>query len=159
MDRNLVFRVQDTPDTLQTFYLYVADSGQRDRTAPSLLYSSTWRYCKEWDDAIDVWGVGHYGCYPPTPETGESQEPITSIRIEAARDGVEDFCYLQQLQKLAEKTGDPAAQALLTEFLRFSEIPNAGGRYSSANLNDPDRMLALRIEMGYAIERLTEMKK
>ncbi len=250
------------------FVLYISDEPHFDETPiavqmqalcamihevdPAIrIYSSTWRYCKEWDDAIDVWGVGHYGCYPPaemqrqrtlnnaiwfttdgqmctdtpllavermlphyafkynadayefwgvswytynpweygwhsyinqsstpgehyfvrypdgdgyliyppTPQTGESQEPITSIRIEAARDGVEDFCYLQQLQKLAEKTGDPAAQALLTEFLSFSEIPNAGGRYSSANLSDPDRMLALRIKMGDAIERLTDRKK
>ena len=28
------------------------------------IYSSTWRHCPEWNDSIDVWGVGHYGCFP-----------------------------------------------------------------------------------------------
>ncbi len=28
------------------------------------IYSSTWRYYPAWDDALDVWGVGQYGCFP-----------------------------------------------------------------------------------------------
>ncbi|MCX7819946.1 MAG: DUF4091 domain-containing protein [Kiritimatiellae bacterium] len=28
------------------------------------IYSSTWRHCAAWDDALDVWGVGQYGCFP-----------------------------------------------------------------------------------------------
>ncbi|MDD2598007.1 MAG: DUF4091 domain-containing protein [Kiritimatiellae bacterium] len=210
------------------------------------IYSSTWRHCEGWDDAIDVWGVGHYGCfaveemqrqrklnneiwfttdgqmctdtpllavermlphyafkynadayefwgvswytynpwefgwhsyinqsstpgehyfvrypngdgyliYPPMAELGESREPVTSIRIEAARDGVEDFCYLKLLQELADRHNDQVARKVLEEFLSFSKIPNAGGRYSSANLSDPERMIQLRVEMGAAIERL-----
>jgi hypothetical protein len=86
---------------------------------------------------------------------GDSKEPVTSIRIEAARDGVEDFCYLKQLQSLADKHQDQDAKNLLEEFLSFSEIPNAGGRYSSANLSDPDRMMQLRVQIGNTIERLT----
>ncbi len=27
------------------------------------IYSSTWRHCPAWDDALDVWGVGQYGCF------------------------------------------------------------------------------------------------
>jgi hypothetical protein len=211
------------------------------------IYSSTWRYCEDWDDAIDVWGVGHYGCYPvdemkrqrernnevwfttdgqmctdtpllatermlphyafkynadayefwgvswytynpweygwhsyirqsstpgeyyhvrypdgdgyliypPTPDMGVSKEPITSIRIEAARDGVEDWCYLKQLQTLAEKNNDDAARDLLQEFLSFSEIPNAGGRYAGRNLSDPERLMELRIGMGELIEKFS----
>jgi len=210
------------------------------------IYSSTWRYCKEWDDSIDVWGVGHYGSfpveemrrqekrnkeiwfttdgqmctdtpllatermlphyafkynadayefwgvswytynpweygwhsyirqsstpgdyyhvrypdgdgylvYPPTPEMGTGKEPVTSIRIEAARDGVEDHCYLKQLQALAQKKGDSAALKLMEDFLSFCDIPNAGGRYASRNLSDPDRLMQLRIELGNAIVRL-----
>lgn len=211
------------------------------------IYSSTWRHCPEWDNSIDVWGVGHYGCfpvdemhrqkmigneiwfttdgqmctdtpllatermlphyafkydadayefwgvswythnpwkfgwhsyirqsstpgeyysvrypdgdgyliYPPVPEMGNSQEPITSIRIEAARDGVEDWCYLQKLKTLAIQKKDTEALALLDEFLSFCEIPNAGGRYTGRNLSGPDRLMQLRIEMGATIERLS----
>ena len=33
-----------------------------DREIP--IYSSTWRHCAAWDDALDLWGVGQYGCFP-----------------------------------------------------------------------------------------------
>ncbi|MCL2623621.1 MAG: carbohydrate binding domain-containing protein [Planctomycetaceae bacterium] len=29
------------------------------------IYSSTWNHVPEWDDAIDVWGISHYGLVPP----------------------------------------------------------------------------------------------
>ncbi|MCX7888051.1 MAG: hypothetical protein N3B01_12465, partial [Verrucomicrobiae bacterium] len=32
-----------------------------DRTIP--IYSSTWRYCPQWEESLDVWGVGQYGCF------------------------------------------------------------------------------------------------
>ena len=28
------------------------------------IYSSTWRHCPDWDESLDVWGVGAYGCFP-----------------------------------------------------------------------------------------------
>jgi hypothetical protein len=33
-----------------------------DSTLP--IYSSTWRHCSAWDDALDLWGIGQYGCFP-----------------------------------------------------------------------------------------------
>jgi hypothetical protein len=33
-----------------------------DATIP--IYSSTWRHCAAWDDSLDLWGVGQYGCFP-----------------------------------------------------------------------------------------------
>jgi hypothetical protein len=33
-----------------------------DRTIP--IYSSTWRHCAAWDDSLDLWGIGQYGCFP-----------------------------------------------------------------------------------------------
>ena len=33
-----------------------------DRTIP--IYSSTWRHCPAWDDSLDLWGIGQYGCFP-----------------------------------------------------------------------------------------------
>jgi len=28
------------------------------------IYSSTWRHETAWDDSLDLWGVGQYGCFP-----------------------------------------------------------------------------------------------
>jgi hypothetical protein len=28
------------------------------------VYSSTWRHCPPWDDSLDIWGIGQYGCFP-----------------------------------------------------------------------------------------------
>ncbi len=28
------------------------------------IYSSTWRHCAAWDDSLDLWGIGQYGCFP-----------------------------------------------------------------------------------------------
>ena len=28
------------------------------------VYVSTWRHCAEWEECLDVWGVGAYGCFP-----------------------------------------------------------------------------------------------
>lgn len=33
-----------------------------DSTIP--IYSSTWRHCAAWDDSLDLWGIGQYGCFP-----------------------------------------------------------------------------------------------
>jgi hypothetical protein len=27
------------------------------------IYSSTWRHCAAWDDSLDLWGIGQYGCF------------------------------------------------------------------------------------------------
>ncbi len=209
------------------------------------IYSSTWRHCPEWNGYLDVWGVGHYGCFPvsemrarraageriwfttdgqmctDTPfcaverllphycfkygadayefwgvswltydpwqfgwhryihqssTPGESyyvrypngdgfllypgrpigvDGPVTTVRLEAARDGVEDFDYLKLLKTFADKTGDQEAQRLLAEFSALLDIPNAGGRYSSKLLADPSRLTALRLRAGAALERLS----
>ena len=28
------------------------------------VYVSTWRHCAEWEECLDVWGIGAYGCFP-----------------------------------------------------------------------------------------------
>jgi hypothetical protein len=28
------------------------------------IYSSTWRHCAAWDNSLDLWGIGQYGCFP-----------------------------------------------------------------------------------------------
>ena len=204
------------------------------------IYSSTWRHCPEWNGSLDVWGVGHYGCFPveemkarkaagdriwwttdgqmctdtpycaverllphyaqkygadlyefwgctwltydpwkygwhayirqsdtpgktywvrypagdgyliyPPKEGGT--EPVTTVRMEAARDGVEDFCYLELLAARAKS--DPAAAALLAEFRALVSIPNAGGRHSSRILPVPERINELRLRAGDLLSR------
>jgi hypothetical protein len=204
---------------------------------PSIrIYCSTWRHCPQWDNSLDVWGAGHYGCFPvnemrrlkaagkhiwfttdgqmctdtpycaverllphyafaygaeayefwgctwltynpwrfgwhsyiwqsdtpgqyywvrypngdgfliyPGASEGFSS-PCSSIRLEAARDGVEDYEYLRLLEGLAAK--NESARALLSEFRALVEIPNAGGRFSTRILPDPARLTALRLRAG-----------
>jgi hypothetical protein len=200
------------------------------------IYCSTWRHCADWNGYLDIWGAGHYGCFPvsemqarraagdriwfttdgqmctDTPfcaverllphycfqygadayefwgvswltydpwrfgwhryihqssTPGESyyvrypngdgyllypgapigvKEPVTTVRLEAARDGVEDYEYLKLLAARADS--DPAAAQLLAEFAALVEIPNAGGRFSTRILPDPSRLAALRLRAG-----------
>ncbi len=79
-----------------------------------------------------------YLIYPP--KAGIADDVCSSVRLEAARDGVEDFSLLKALA--ARK--DSAADALLAEFRALCPIPNPGGRYSGRNLPDPSRLAALR---------------
>lgn len=208
------------------------------------IYCSTWNHCPAWNGHLDIWGVGHYGCFPvaemearraagdsiwfttdgqmctDTPFCAverllphycfkygaEAYEfwgvswftydpwrfgwhryihqsstpgdhyyvrypngdgyllypgnpigvdgPVTTIRLEAARDGVEDHAYLTLLKNYADRVGDQAAADLLGEFADLLEIPNAGGRFSTKILPDPSRLAGLRLRAGAALERL-----
>jgi hypothetical protein len=91
-----------------------------------------------------------YLLYPGAPVG--SPDPVTTVRLEAARDGVEDYEYLKLLQRHA---GNPQADALLKEFAALVEIPNAGGRFSTRILPDPSRLAALRLRAGALLEQLT----
>lgn len=85
-----------------------------------------------------------YLIYPP--KEGLPPEPVSTLRMEASRDGVEDFCYLELLAARAKD--DPPAAALLAEYRALVSIPNAGGRYSSRILPVPERLGALRRRAG-----------
>ncbi len=203
---------------------------------PSIrIYSSTWRHCPDWNNSLDTWGVGHYGCFPVAelkarraagqrfwwttdgqmcldtpycaverllplyadkygadayefwgctwltydpwkygwhsyirqsdtpgltywvrypagdgyliyPPKDGGCEPCASIRLEAARDGVEDYAYLQLLAERAKT--DSAAAALLAEWRAYVSIPNAGGRYSTRILPEPEKVGELRRRVG-----------
>ncbi len=207
------------------------------------IYSSTWRHCPEWDGHLDIWGIGHYGCFPmeeaarlrregheiwfttdgqmctDTPycaverllphycfhhgagayefwgvdwltydphefgwhryinqsdrpgnryyvryPNGDGylaypgqavgvEGPVSTIRLEQARDGAEDYEYLRLLKQAAEGGGSraAAARAALAEAVALVPIPNAGGRYASRILPDPDAVPALRRKIAEAI--------
>ncbi len=87
-------------------------------------------------------------------------EPVSSIRLENAREGVEDYEYLYQLKNLihqAKAAGRDVSQAeqALAAAAELVEIPNAGGRYSSKILPDPDALMRARTRLAEAIESLS----
>jgi hypothetical protein len=218
-----------------------------DRKIP--IYSSTWHHVPEWDGALDIWGIGHYGVVPveqmakiraggakiwfttdghmctdtpycaierllpyfcfhygaeayefwsvawltynpykfgwhayihQTDAPGQSYYvrypngdgfllypgapvghvgPVSSVRFEQAREGVEDYEWLVLLRDLASKTraaGRDTAQAdaALKAVERLTPIPNAGGRYSTKLLPDPQVLYDVREAVAQAIEAL-----
>ncbi|HPA21421.1 MAG TPA: DUF4091 domain-containing protein [Verrucomicrobiae bacterium] len=208
------------------------------------IYSSTWRHCPEWDGYLNVWGIGHYGCFPMDEATlrqkngdriwfttdgqmctdtpfcaierllphycfhhgadayefwgvdwltydpyefgwhryiNQSDQPgnhyyvrypngdgyltypgqpvgvigpVSTIRLEQARDGAEDYEYLRLLKEVAARKGPgaQAASAILQRAAALVPVPNAGGRYSTRILPDPDAVPALRRRAAEAIE-------
>ncbi len=89
---------------------------------------------------------------------------VSSIRLENAREGVEDYEYLYRLKSLvdqAKETGRDVskAEAALEAAAQLVEIPNAGGRYSSKILPDPEKLLQARFQIGQAIETLSTQEK
>jgi hypothetical protein len=63
---------------------------------------------------------------------------------------VEDFSYLKRLERLAAGNDARAARAktLLAEFRALVTIPNAGGRYSTRILPEPEKIGILRRAAG-----------
>ena len=84
---------------------------------------------------------------------------VSSIRLEQAREGVEDYEYLYLLRARAAKArasgrDTAAADRALAEAATLVAIPNGGGRYSSKILPDPDAVLRARRAVAAAIEGL-----
>jgi hypothetical protein len=83
--------------------------------------------------------------------------PVPSIRTEQAREGVEDYEYLLVLRQrlaAAKAAGKPTAagEAALRDAARLVTIPNAGGRYSTKVLPNPDAVFAVKEAVARAIE-------
>lgn len=86
--------------------------------------------------------------------------PISSIRFEQAREGVEDYEYLYLLRDRVAKAKAAGRDAALGEqalarAARLVTIPNAGGRWSSKILPDPDEVFTVRRAVAEAIEELS----
>jgi len=85
--------------------------------------------------------------------------PVSSIRFEQAREGMEDYEYLYLLRertaaaKAAGREVQPA-EALLSRAGDLAQIPNAGGLRSTDMLPRPEAVAELRRELGDQIERL-----
>jgi len=82
---------------------------------------------------------------------------VSSIRLEQAREGVEDYEYLYLLgQRVAAAKASgrdaSAAERALQQAARLIEIPNAGGRFSTKILPVPDAVLEVKRALAAAIE-------
>lgn len=99
-----------------------------------------------------------YLAYPGGPIGHDG--PVSSVRLEQAREGVEDYEYLYLLRELVARA--KAASKDTTQAERALEmagelvaIPNAGGRYSTEILPDPDAVFEVKEAVARAVEALT----
>ena len=95
--------------------------------------------------------------YPPRAGAADLS-PVPSVRLCAIRDGVEEFTYLERLDAIAADVGcAPAlrdeARRLRADYRALLAIPNAGGRYSSSILPEPEVLDRLRLRAGELIAR------
>jgi hypothetical protein len=92
-------------------------------------------------------------------QPGTHPGPVSSIRLEQAREGVEDYEYLHLLTTLvgaAQRAGKPVGEAerALRAAGDLVQIPNDGGYYSTRILPRPDRLYETRRSVAEAIESL-----
>lgn len=95
--------------------------------------------------------------YPGAPIGHDG--PVTSVRLEQAREGVEDYeimyLMLERLETARAAGKDVReADAALAEMRALVSIPNAGGRFSSRIMPDPDAVLRARERVCRAAEAL-----
>jgi len=86
--------------------------------------------------------------------------PVSTIRLEQVREGLEDYEAITMLAELVERAksggqGAASAEAVLAEVRGLVTIPNAGGLRSTEILPDPDRIRAIRQSVNAAITVLT----
>ncbi|MFQ6099107.1 MAG: DUF4091 domain-containing protein [Armatimonadota bacterium] len=84
---------------------------------------------------------------------------VSSVRLEQARDGVEDYEYLYMLRELLAKARPDSraarrARRALDMASQLVDIPNAGGRYSTKILPEPDAVFRVKEAAARAIEAL-----
>ncbi|MFW6171191.1 MAG: glycoside hydrolase domain-containing protein [Planctomycetota bacterium] len=85
--------------------------------------------------------------------------PLSSLRLEQAREGVEDYEYLHMLEariQAAKRAGENVqhAKEVLARAMRLVERPSPMGRYSTKILPEPDKLLAVKQAVAKAIVKL-----
>jgi hypothetical protein len=98
-----------------------------------------------------------YLVYPPRPAAPD--RPVPSIRLEQAREGLEDYEYFHLLRGLVERRKAAgkdarAGEQALAEAAGLVVSPCEIGRYSTRILPDPDRIFAVREAVARAIEEM-----
>ena len=84
---------------------------------------------------------------------------VSSVRLEQAREGCEDFEYLYMLRAAIQRAkaagrDTAAAERALAHAGELVTIPNAGGLQSTRILPDPDAVLEVKEAVAEAIENL-----
>ena len=95
--------------------------------------------------------------YPGAPIGHDG--PVSSVRLEQAREGVEDYEYLYLLRSLVAKAkaaGRDASQGeqALELAAKLVDMPSVGGRYSTKILPKPEAVFEFRAAVATAIEKL-----
>jgi hypothetical protein len=91
---------------------------------------------------------------------GSDREIFSSIRLEQAREGVEDYEYLVLAERLLREFGREHAhspliwtlQGALSQVLTLVSVPAPQGRYSTQILPEPEKLEKLRWNLAGAIE-------
>ncbi len=86
--------------------------------------------------------------YPP--RNGGDGSLVPTVRLDAIRDGMEDYEYML----LLATNGTAEARQILREYRKLAIVPNPGGRYSKRMLPDPLRLGKLRMAAGELLDRL-----
>ena len=98
-----------------------------------------------------------YHIYPPRLGA-KDPSPVPSLRLCAIRDGVDEFAYLKRLESVAADGKIASAlreeaRRILVDYRTLLGIPNAGGRYSSRILLEPEALDRLRNRAGNLLDR------
>jgi hypothetical protein len=127
-------------------------------------YEYGWHRWHRQSPSADVWywmrypnGDGNF-IYPGHP-LGVDQL-VSSIRLKQAREGVEDYEFMNILGHLIDQSRSQGietrdAQKALDSALDLVTIPCADGRYTTGYMPDPDLLMEIRHEMAIAIEALS----
>ena len=112
------------------------------------------------DESVNYYRVRYpngdgYVVYPGEPVGREGFLP--SIRLEAVREGAEDYEYYQILSHLIAATpgqDHASAMAALQKARQLVSIPNQGGLHSLSIMPDPEAIYRVRAEIAAEIEKL-----
>jgi hypothetical protein len=108
------------------------------------------------------WGNGDGRfIYPPLeaadahPEKAVLDGPVTSIRMEMLRDGIEDYEYLAMLRRLLEKKGGKPGAGDRARYEALLEVPGEITKSLTEFTKDPAPIERRRAEVAKAIEELS----
>ena len=82
-------------------------------------------------------------------------EPVSTIRLEAQRDGIEDYEYLVLLKRLLAEKGSTLKADDAARYAKLLEVPGAISGGLTTYTSDPAPIAARRHELAKAIEELT----
>ena len=91
---------------------------------------------------------------------GPNGRPLSSIRLECIRDGIEDYEYmylLDELTRRAEASGKPGARKEIARARRLLAVDSRVVKSVADYTSDPRVLLAARREIAAAIERMSRL--